>query len=209
MNEKDILKIFEKEKAYLKGHFLLSSGLHSPNYMQCALVLQKPWVAEKLCKELAKKMRSYKIDTVIGPALGGMVVSYEMGRALKVKSIFAERVDGSFTLRRGFSVKKNERFLVVEDVITTGKSIYEVIDMVENLGGKISAVETSAGINGRFRVLVAEDPDEKKWPLQLKMGGGANGISLLKDVPVYYELWRNINGFPPDYYAAEPSPPKK
>ncbi|MBC7686617.1 MAG: HlyD family efflux transporter periplasmic adaptor subunit [Aquabacterium sp.] len=76
-------------------------------------------------------------------------------------------------------------------------------------GGKISAVETSAGANGRFRVLVAEDPDEKKWPLQLKMGGGANGISLLKDVPVYYELWRNINGFPPDYYAAEPSPPKK
>lgn len=140
MSEKDILKIFEKEKAYLKGHFLLSSGLHSPNYMQCALVLQKPWVAEKLCKELAKKMRSHRIDTVIGPALGGMVVSYEMGRALKVKSIFAERVDGSFTLRRGFSVKKNERFLVVEDVITTGKSIYEVIDLVENMGGKIAAV---------------------------------------------------------------------
>lgn len=140
MNENEILKIFKQEKAYLTGHFLLSSGLHSPNYMQCALVLQKPWVAEKLCKELAKKMKSHKIDTVIGPALGGMVVSYEMGRALKVKSIFAERVDGSFTLRRGFSVKKNERFLVVEDVITTGKSIYEVIDLVESLGGKISAV---------------------------------------------------------------------
>ncbi len=140
MNEKDILKIFEKEKAYLQGHFLLSSGLHSPNYMQCALILQKPWIAEKLCKELAKKMKSHKIDTVIGPALGGMVVSYEMGRALKVKSIFAERVDGSFTLRRGFSIKKNERFLVVEDVITTGKSIYEVIDLVENMGGKIAAV---------------------------------------------------------------------
>ncbi len=140
MNEKDILKTFEKEKAYLTGHFLLSSGLHSPNYMQCALILQKPWIAEKLCKELAKKMKSHKIDTVIGPALGGMVVSYEMGRALKVKSIFAERVDGSFTLRRGFSVKKNERFLVVEDVITTGKSIYEVIDLVENMGGKIAAV---------------------------------------------------------------------
>ncbi len=140
MNEKEILKTFEKEKAYLTGHFLLSSGLHSPNYMQCALVLQKPWIAEKLCKELARKMRSHKIDTVIGPALGGMVVSYEMGRALKVKSIFAERVDGSFALRRGFSVKKNERFLVVEDVITTGKSIYEVIDLVESLGGKIAAV---------------------------------------------------------------------
>ena len=140
MNENDILKIFKKENAYLTGHFLLSSGLHSPNYMQCALVLQKPWVAEKLCRQLAKSLKGHKIDSVIGPALGGMVVSYEMGRALKVKSLFAERVDGSFMLRRGFSIKKNERFLVVEDVITTGKSIYEVIDLVEKLGGKVEAV---------------------------------------------------------------------
>lgn len=140
MNEKEVLDIFKKENAYLSGHFLLSSGLHSPNYMQCALVLQKPWVAQKLCQDLAKKLKGHKIDSVIGPALGGMIVSYEMGRALKVKSLFAERVDGSFVLRRGFSVKKNERFLVVEDVITTGKSIYEVIDLVERLGGKVEAV---------------------------------------------------------------------
>ena len=140
MNENDVLKIFKKESAFLTGHFLLSSGLHSPNYMQCALVLQKPWVAEKLCKALAKKLKGHKIDAVIGPALGGMVVSYEMGRALKVRSLFAERVDGSFVLRRGFSLKKNERLLVVEDVITTGKSIYEVIDLVEGLGARIEAV---------------------------------------------------------------------
>ena len=140
MNESDVLKIFKKENAYLTGHYLLSSGLHSPNYMQCALVLQKPWVAEQLCKVLAKQLKSHRIDGVIGPALGGMVVSYEMGRALKVKSMFAERVDGSFVLRRGFSIKKNERLLVVEDVITTGKSIYEVIDLVEGLGAKVEAV---------------------------------------------------------------------
>ena len=140
MNEKDVLKIFKKENAYLTGHFLLSSGLHSPNYMQCALVMQKPWVAEKLCKALAKKLKHHRIDAVIGPALGGMVVSYEMGRALKVRSLFAERVDGSFVLRRGFSLKRNERLLVVEDVITTGKSIYEVIDLAEGLGAKIEAV---------------------------------------------------------------------
>ena len=140
MNENDVLKIFKKENAYLTGHFLLSSGLHSPNYVQCALVLQKPWVAEKLCRELAKKLRGHKIDAVIGPALGGMIVSYEMGRVLKVRSLFAERVDGSFMLRRGFTIKKNERFLVVEDVITTGKSIYEVIDLVEQQSARVEAV---------------------------------------------------------------------
>ena len=140
MDEKEVLQLFQKEKAYLTGHFLLSSGLHSPNYMQCAQVFQNPAVAEKLCKELAKKIKAHKIDTVIGPALGGILVSYEMGRALKVRSMFAERVDGDFTLRRGFVLKKNERVLVVEDVITTGKSIYEVIELVEKIGAKVEAV---------------------------------------------------------------------
>lgn len=140
MNEQEVLKIFQKEKAYLNGHFLLSSGLHSPNYMQCALLFQRPRIAEKLCKELAKQLRGHKIDAVIGPAMGGILVSYEMGRALKVRALFAERVDGSFALRRGFSLKKNEKVLVVEDVITTGKSIYEVIDLVEYLGAKVEAV---------------------------------------------------------------------
>lgn len=140
MNEKDVLKTFQKEKAYLNGHFLLSSGLHSPNYMQCALPFQKPRTAEKLCKALAKKLKGHKIDAVIGPALGGILVAYELARALKVRAVFAERVDGSFTLRRGFSLKKNERLLVVEDVITTGKSIYEVIALVEHHGAKVEAV---------------------------------------------------------------------
>lgn len=140
MSEQDVIKLFKKENALLTGHFLLSSGLHSPNYMQCAIVLQKPWLADKLCDELAKKVKHMKPDVVIGPALGGMIVSYEMGRALKVRSIFAERVDGSFMLRRGFSLKKNEKVLVVEDVVTTGKSIYEVIDLVERIGAKVVGV---------------------------------------------------------------------
>lgn len=140
MTDSEILKLFKQENAFLTGHFLLSSGLHSPNYMQCALVFQKPWVAQKLCVALARKLKGRKIDVVIGPALGGMLVSYEMSRALKVRSIFAERVDGSFALRRGFWLKKNERVLVVEDVITTGKSIYEVMDLVESYGAKIEAV---------------------------------------------------------------------
>ena len=140
MTEKEVLKIFKTEKALLSGHFLLSSGLHSPNYMQCALLLQKPWIAEKLCKALAKKLKALKADVVIGPALGGVVVSYELGRALKVKSIFAERIDGVFNLRRGFSLQKNEKALVVEDVVTTGKSTNEVIEVVKQSGAKVVGV---------------------------------------------------------------------
>src|SRR3989338_5452568 len=104
MNSSEVLEIFKKEKALLTGHFLLSSGLHSPSYMQCALVFQKPWIAQKICGALAKKFQGQPFNAVIGPALGGILVSYELGRALKVRSLFAERVDGAFTLRRGFSL---------------------------------------------------------------------------------------------------------
>ena len=114
MTEKDVLKIFKNENAFLTGHFLLSSGLHSPNYMQCALVLQKPRVAETLCRALARKLSKVKIDAVIGPAMGGILVSYEMARSLGACSLFAERVDGAFTLRRGFRIKRGERVLVTE-----------------------------------------------------------------------------------------------
>ena len=140
MTEQEVLKIFKSEKALLEGHFLLSSGLHSPNYMQCALLLQKPWVAAKLCGALAKKLGKIKIDAVVGPALGGIVVSYEVGRALEVRSLFTERSDGAFTLRRGFQLKKGEKVLVVEDVVTTGKSTHEVIDVVKEYGAKPVAV---------------------------------------------------------------------
>ena len=139
MTEKELLKIFKSEKALLTGHFLLSSGLHSPNYMQCALVLQKPALAEKLCRALAGKI-SRRPDVVIGPALGGMIVSYEMGRALKVRSIFAERADGDFTLRRGFGLRKKEKVLVVEDVVTTGKSTREVVALAEERGAEVVGV---------------------------------------------------------------------
>jgi len=140
MVEKELLKIFKSEQALLSGHFLLSSGLHSGQYMQCALLLQKPWIAQGLCQTLAKKLSGIKVDVVIGPALGGVIVSYEMGRALKIRSIFAERVDGTMVLRRGFSLKKSEKVLVVEDVITTGKSTQEVVKLVKEHGAKLVAV---------------------------------------------------------------------
>lgn len=148
MNEKEVLKIFKSENALLTGHYSLSSGLHSPNYLQCALVLQKPKVAEKLCKGLARQLKGVKIDVVVGPALGGIIVSYELARALKVRSVFAERPEGTFGLRRGFTIKKGERVLVVEDVITTGKSTYEVIDLVKSLGGKVAGVASVVDRSG-------------------------------------------------------------
>ncbi len=161
MTEKDVLKIFKSEKALLSGHFLLSSGLHSPNYLQCALLLQKPWVAEKLARALAKKIKG-KTDVVMGPALGGVIVSHEMARVLKVRSIFAERlpagqagVEGVLTLRRGFELKKNEKVLVVEDVVTTGKSTNEVIEIVKQNGARaagVASIVNRSGAENPFRV---------------------------------------------------------
>jgi len=137
MNEKEILKIFEEKKAILDGHFLLSSGLHSNRYIQCALVLQYPDIAEKLAKILAKNLIHSKIDVVVSPALGGIIIGQELARQLNSRAIFTERVEEVMTLRRGFEIKKNEKVVVVEDVITTGKSTNEVIEVVKKSGGEV------------------------------------------------------------------------
>ena len=140
MKEKEILSIFKKTGAFLEGHFRLSSGLHSAEYLQCARVLEHPEYAEKLCKMLAEKFKSAKPDIVIAPALGGILVSYEVARTLKVKSLFTERVNGKMTLRRGFEISKNDKVLIVEDVITTGLSTKEVIETVRSFGSTIVGV---------------------------------------------------------------------
>lgn len=132
------LEVFKEKKAFLEGHFLLSSGLHSPNYLQCALILQYPDLAEKLAQEIAKNIPSnLKIDLVIGPALGGIIIAYELARTLKVRGIFAEREEGKMTLRRGFSITHGEKVLICEDVVTTGGSALEVGNLVKNLGGEV------------------------------------------------------------------------
>ena len=140
MTEKEVLELFEKNNALLKGHFKLSSGLHSEKYLQCALVLQYPDIAEKLAKALAAKFFKDKIDIVVGPALGGVTFAYEVARALGVRGLFTEREEGAMTLRRGFSIAKGEKVLVVEDVVTTGKSTNEVIDVVKAAGGIVVGV---------------------------------------------------------------------
>lgn len=140
MNEKEVLEIFSGNKALLTGHFKLSSGLHSEKYLQCALVLQYPDIAEKLSEELAKKFSGTHIDIVIGPALGGVTLAYEVARAAGAKGLFTERQEGKMVLRRGFAIGKNEKVLVVEDVVTTGGSTREVIDVVRSLGGEVVGV---------------------------------------------------------------------
>jgi len=140
MKKEEILKLFEKTGAILEGHFILSSGFHSPKYLQCALLLERPDISEKVCSELASKFRDKKPDVVVAPAIGGVVVSYEVARALGVRSLFTERVDGKMILRRGFKLGKDEKVLVVEDVITTGLSTKEVLGVVNAHGARPIAV---------------------------------------------------------------------
>jgi len=137
MKRKEILQIFKKTHALLKGHFRLSSGLHSEEYLQCARVLQYPEYAERLCSELARHFKGDGPTCVVAPALGGIVVSYETAKALAVRSIFTERKDGKMVLRRGFEIKPDDRVLVVEDVVTTGLSTKEVLDVVRSLGATL------------------------------------------------------------------------
>ncbi len=124
----------------LEGHFRLTSGLHSPHYFQCAKVLQYPAKAELLCREIASAFRDARIDAVIAPALGGIVVGQEVARQLGVRSMFAERKEGRMMLRRGFEISRGERILVCEDVITTGGSVGEVIELVRQAGGEVAGV---------------------------------------------------------------------
>ena len=141
MDNTAILKEFEDAEAILNGHFILSSGLHSDTYLQCARVLMDPERADRLCHILAKKvwdiLGDNAIDLVVAPAMGGVIVGYEMARQLGVNGIFCERVEGQFTLRRGFSIPKGANILVVEDVITTGKSSIETIECLKNYEGNI------------------------------------------------------------------------
>ncbi|MGI5901255.1 MAG: orotate phosphoribosyltransferase [Desulfitobacteriia bacterium] len=136
LSETEILQMFIDSGALLKGHFLLTSGKHSGEYMQCAQVLQYPDKAALLASELAKKFKGLAVETVVGPAMGGIIVAHEMGKALGVRAIFTERKNGEMTLRRGFKLRKEEKVLVVEDVISTGGSVREVLEIVRALGAE-------------------------------------------------------------------------
>jgi orotate phosphoribosyltransferase len=137
MSEQDFLQIFRDHQALLEGHFILSSGLHSDRYIQCALVLQYPRVAEQLCSALAAQLNALGASVVVAPALGGVLVAHEVARALGIRALFTERQDGNMALRRGFSLTEGEPALVVEDVVTTGGSTRETMNCVRQAGGRI------------------------------------------------------------------------
>ena len=141
MQRDEFLAIMHEAGAILRGHFILSSGLRSSMYLQCARLLMHPWLAEPCCAALAEKVRAElpEFDVIVAPAMGGVVVGYEMGRQLEVPTMFCERVDGSFTLRRGFALQPGSRVLVVEDVVTTGKSSLEAYDCIREHGGVVVA----------------------------------------------------------------------
>ena len=133
LSHKKSLDILRKTNALLEGHFILSSGLHSSRYIQCAKLLSFPNLANKICKSLAFKIKKKfkKIDLILAPAMGGIIIGYEIGKILKIETIFCERVNGKFSLRRGFNIEKGSRVLIIEDVITTGKSSMECVKLIK------------------------------------------------------------------------------
>ena len=139
INKNEILDIFKSTDALLEGHFVLSSGLHSSKYIQCAKLLSHPNKADKICRSLAKKIKKNfkKIDLILSPAMGGIIIGYEIGKLLKKETIFCERVNGKFLLRRGFFIKKNSNVLIIEDVITTGKSSLECLKLIKRSKAKL------------------------------------------------------------------------
>lgn len=148
MSAVNVKEILMESEAFLEGHFLLSSGRHSNRYVQCAKLLRFPDKAAKVLSVVCEKLKDKEIDIVCGPAMGGVIVSYEIGRQLNKESIFTERKDGKMELRRGFSVKEGDKVLITEDVVTTGKSTMETVAVLEEMGAVVIGVACIADRTG-------------------------------------------------------------
>ena len=166
MTESEVLSLFRRSGALLDGHFRLTSGLHSPGYLQCALVLQHPRDAEALGAALGRRAGAVGAQTVLSPALGGIVIGQEVGRALGVRAIFAERQDGALTLRRGITVEPGEKVVVVEDVVTTGGSTRETMDVARAAGAVVVAACSIIDRSGGNQAL--DVPYHALLPMEVK-----------------------------------------
>jgi orotate phosphoribosyltransferase len=147
MKSQKLIELFEKEGAILRGHFILSSGLHSDTYLQCALALSNTKLAKKIGKGLAGLLEKTEANLVVSPAMGGVVIGYELARQLGIKAIFCERVEGKFQLRRGFTIPKKAKIIVAEDVITTGKSSKETFDLIKEIAPDAKIIALTAIFN--------------------------------------------------------------
>ncbi len=172
IKEKEVLEILKKTGAILNGHFLLTSGTHSDGYIQCARILQYPSYAKRVLKLIAEKVKNLDMEIVVGPALGGIIVAYELGRQLNKRAMFAERKDGIMQLRRGFVIKPGEKILITEDVVTAGTSTMEVKRLVEDRGGNVIGVAC---------IVDRRSPEYN-----------------ILDLPLYSALKMNINTYAPD-----------
>ncbi len=156
LTDQEILALFRRVGALLDGHFLLTSGLHSPSYVQCALLLQYPELAERVTAPLAQAFRPTGVEVVVGPALGAIPLVYELARQLKARAIWAERAEGRLTLRRSFRVRRGERVLIAEDVVTTGGSVREVLGLMREAGAEVvgiaALVDRTGGPHREFGV---------------------------------------------------------
>jgi len=186
LSYKDSLKVLKKTRALLEGHFILSSGLHSNKYIQCAKLLSFPNHSSKICNSLSKKiLKAFPlVDLILSPAIGGIVIGYEIGRQLNTETIFCERVGGKFKLRRGFSIKKNAKVLIVEDVITTGKSILECAKLVKKAKAKLLGFACIIDRSDKKNLLIKKN----KLVSQIKISMPAykqNDLpSFLRQIPV-------------------------
>ncbi len=148
MTDNEVIDILLRSKALLEGHFLLRSGLHSDRYFQAALVLQYPALAEKLCRTLSAKFAQTKADTVLSPAIGGIIVGQELARALGVRAIFAEKENDSLVLRRGFTISKGEKVIVAEDVVTRGGRVGQSVELARSMGADVTGIGTIVDRSG-------------------------------------------------------------
>ena len=148
MNETEILSLFRQTNALLEGHFVLRSGLHSRQFFQCAQLLKETQIAAKVCGALADKLRGVEAETVISPAMGGIIVGHEVARSLGLPHIFAEKEDGKLVLRRGFEIRPGQKIIVAEDVVTRGGRVQETIDIVRSRGGVVAAIATLVDRSG-------------------------------------------------------------
>ena len=186
LSYKDSLNVLKKTRALLEGHFVLTSGLHSNRYVQCAKLLSNPNAASKICSSLAEKiLKSFpSLDLILSPALGGIIIGYEIGRQLNTESIFSERVGGKFKLRRGFLIKKNAKVLIVDDVITTGKSSLECEKLVKKSKAKLLGFACIIDRSDKENLLIKKNKIVSQIKISISSYKKNDLPSFLKIIPV-------------------------